>query len=66
MIQLIENRKDALLLKIFDVDCMLYKRGLNFYVGNELFERKKQYKKVLGWYVKRKFVSYNKIKELQP
>lgn len=64
MIQLIENKKHLLLLKILDTDCTLYKKGLNMFVENELFERKKQYKKVLGWYVKRKFISYNQIKNI--
>lgn len=64
MIQLLENKKHVILLKIFSINCYLYKKGLNLFIDKDLVERKKQYKKVLGWYVNRKFVSYWQIKKM--
>ena len=62
MIQLIEKQKGKFCIKIHGVDCVFI--PMELFAGCQFMPLDKKLKgSTLGWYVRRKFVSYNQIKK---
>lgn len=62
MLQLIEIHRNKFCIKINGVDCVFM--PMELFLGNSIIPLNKVVKgSTLGWYVGRKFVSYNKIKK---
>ena len=61
MIQLIRKEGNKFYMSIHSVDCLFI--PVDLFLGNNLFPLNKKVKgSTLGWYVHRKFISYNKIR----
>lgn len=62
MIQLIEKQKGKFCMIIHGVNCVFM--PMELFINNQLLPLTKKIKgSTLGWYIKRKFVSYNQIKK---
>lgn len=62
MIQLIEKQKGKFCMKIHGIACVFM--PMELFKDNQFLPLEKKIKgSTLGWYVNRKFVSYNKIKK---
>ncbi len=62
MIQLIEKQQGKFCIKIHDVNCVFI--PMELFVDYQFMPVTKKLKgSTLGWYINRKFISYNQIKK---
>jgi len=63
MIQIANKQQNKFHIKIHDIDCIFI--PIELFVSHKLMPLEKKIKgSTLGWNVKRKFISYNQIKEI--